>query len=56
MPPVYYLDTIIINDRSETEDNSHGISQLVQETNSRQGYRRIHYKIVIPTDVSIRPL
>lgn len=29
-PSVYYLDTIIISDRLETEDNSHGISQLVR--------------------------
>lgn len=45
-PSVYYLDTIIISDRLETEDNSHGISQLVRWT-SRQGYRRIHYRIVL---------
>lgn len=46
-PSVYHPDTIIISDRLETEDNnSHGISQLVRRT-SRQGYRRIHYRIVI---------
>lgn len=47
-PSVYYPDTIVMNDRSETEDNSHGISQFVLRT-SHQGYRRIHYRVVICT-------